>query len=387
MQGQSQNADRGLRLLLIEDDPDHAIIAAHFLGKLGRRIDSILTRENLADARKALATGDFDVAMLDLTLPDSMLDATVEAIPDLAQFGASIIAMSSLDVPEVRARAIKLGAVGFLAKTRASAEVFAELLSKIEAAPAPMTEALQPAPEGTQPTKLAKPASPSEVRSVASKIAHDANSWIANATFRLSVLQRDDAVNASEDALEHLASIGASLDALTKFIASSRSLVIDEVSEEDMVPFELASRLPRLAQIWESATGSDSVQFEAVAMPAKVLATDDALSAIVTMLLENAAIHGEKPVVRSVRFEGLPLDPEGTEATIAVTDNGGGWGLTRIDQLATPAFRGDRRSPRAGLGLYRVKRAIERLGGRIAFEERDDVPGAIRILLTFAVPA
>ena len=89
-----------VRAFLVEDDPVHRMILQRIAGRLGGEVEVVGTASTRAGADEAIAAMDSapDVVLLDLTLPDSALDDTVAALPELiARWGARVVATSALD--------------------------------------------------------------------------------------------------------------------------------------------------------------------------------------------------------------------------------------------------------------------------------------------------
>ena len=95
----------------------------------------------MEETRRAMEEGDLDVVLLDLTLPDSPMDATIQAIEELARHGVPIVATSSLDEQDVREAVLARGAAAFLGKARMVAEYLAATFDGTDG-----FEALNPSP-------------------------------------------------------------------------------------------------------------------------------------------------------------------------------------------------------------------------------------------------
>jgi two-component system, cell cycle response regulator len=104
------------RVLLIESDDDFAELARGFLAEGGYFWDFGSERvARLDKALPALRRGDWDVALLDLDLPDCKgLDALERALA--ARPGLPIVAMVSLGQEPLGAEALRRGAQEYLVK-------------------------------------------------------------------------------------------------------------------------------------------------------------------------------------------------------------------------------------------------------------------------------
>lgn len=103
------------------------------------------------------------------------------------------------------------------------------------------------------------------------------------------------------------------------------------------------------------------------------LATEEHLCQILGNLILNAIRHSPRasPVVR-VRV--APQDAEGAMVLVSVEDDGPGFPAGMIDRF----MQGQKRSlmTRGGFGLVIVRRAVERLGGKVWFSQSQDLGGA-----------
>ena len=118
-----------IRVLNVEDDAAFAYLVREFLERTGKRF--ITERaEFLAEALEELSERDFDVVLLDLSLPDSSGPATVSAIVD-SGCGVPVIVLSGLEDEDVAKEAYSLGAAGFISKNHLGSD---QLLAAVEQA-------------------------------------------------------------------------------------------------------------------------------------------------------------------------------------------------------------------------------------------------------------
>ncbi len=106
--------ERPIRVLLIDDDPHvRNVIAQELLGDL--RINLVAQGSSVREARKLMATHDFDVLVVDLNLGDG---SGFELIDQAKQrrTGVEVIVVSALEDDDKVLQAFELGATGYLAK-------------------------------------------------------------------------------------------------------------------------------------------------------------------------------------------------------------------------------------------------------------------------------
>jgi diguanylate cyclase (GGDEF)-like protein len=104
-----------LRLILVEDSPGDVRLVKEVLAPSRKPSFRVTTFTRVGDLEKVREDGDFDIMLLDLSLPDARgLDTVKKA---RALFPAlPIIVMTGLDDEDVAVQAVKLGAQDYLVK-------------------------------------------------------------------------------------------------------------------------------------------------------------------------------------------------------------------------------------------------------------------------------
>lgn len=104
-----------MNVLIIDDDARWSNFAAALLCFVTGRVRIAAT---WAEAKVTLdKPNGFDVVMLDLLLPDSTIQMTIDRIPDIAQTGRKVVVMTGHDIPLGMVEdAVKKGAVTVLYK-------------------------------------------------------------------------------------------------------------------------------------------------------------------------------------------------------------------------------------------------------------------------------
>jgi len=102
-------------ILLVEDNPDHAELIEDVCGTAFRPEATVLLRETMADAMAALNTDNFDVALFDLSLPDSSIDDTVATLKSL-KTNIPVVVLTSLNDTEFSMALINQGVQDYLPK-------------------------------------------------------------------------------------------------------------------------------------------------------------------------------------------------------------------------------------------------------------------------------
>jgi CheY-like chemotaxis protein len=101
-----------MRVLIVEDEPIIGRASAMVLGRLGHEVVHV---SRSAEAQAQLQAGDWDMAFVDVVLPDAdgveLTRGIVEASPQ-----TTVVIISGLATPVTVTRAIRAGAYDFLAK-------------------------------------------------------------------------------------------------------------------------------------------------------------------------------------------------------------------------------------------------------------------------------
>jgi DNA-binding response OmpR family regulator len=101
-----------MKVLLLEDYPDGAVILKKLLEHEGYQVECVST---LKAALECLHSNTYDIGLLDLMLPDSYGLNTLEAIRAAAPF-LPVVILSALDDPALAVEALKQGARFYLRK-------------------------------------------------------------------------------------------------------------------------------------------------------------------------------------------------------------------------------------------------------------------------------
>ncbi len=104
-----------MQILLVEDDPLAAKLVRLILDK-GRGLECRTTHvTNISDALEKIGSHNFDVVLLDLNLPDSDTEETLEHCVQIAASNP-VIVLTGNESEEIGVRAVQLGAQDYLVK-------------------------------------------------------------------------------------------------------------------------------------------------------------------------------------------------------------------------------------------------------------------------------
>lgn len=105
--------DRARRVLILDDSPVVLMAAQTALEKAGM---SVLVAEDLAGLERQLAEGP-DLIVIDVNLPEAFGDDVSLVLKEVRALAVPILLFSSLDEPELAARAQAAGVTGYVCKS------------------------------------------------------------------------------------------------------------------------------------------------------------------------------------------------------------------------------------------------------------------------------
>ena len=119
--------DAAIRILLVEDNPGDARLVEILLSEVETPRFGITHVERLADAVERLSASEFEVILLDLSLPDSSGLDTVNRTRAAAP-RTPLVVLSGQDDEETALRALKGGAEDYLVKGRGGGDTIARVI-------------------------------------------------------------------------------------------------------------------------------------------------------------------------------------------------------------------------------------------------------------------
>jgi two-component system response regulator DevR len=114
------------RVLLIED---HALLRAVLATRLLQELDLEVCEacSSLAEARDALSFQEFDVALVDIFLPDGSAIELIRELRDAVPRSIPTIAMTETHDPEIHTQALEAGARKVITKGVGFGDIVAEI--------------------------------------------------------------------------------------------------------------------------------------------------------------------------------------------------------------------------------------------------------------------
>ncbi len=122
--------------------------------------------------------------------------------------------------------------------------------------------------------------------------------------------------------------------------------------------------------------GDKGIKFEVKGDAAAI--ADEALSSVLDNIVNNAVLHSKSPVLR-ISIDALPED----RAEVRIADEGVGIPAEVRPKIWQEGYKYGS-AGQSGLGLYIVKKVMERYEGSVAVE--DNKPQGVAFVLTFHSP-
>jgi len=366
--------DGPLRLLLLEDTPEDALLVHEAIALIPSPQVEVLTATSLADALALLTQHQVDLVLSDLDVPDSKGLATYHALahakPDLL-----IVILTHGDGHEIGAEAVRLGAQDHLDKASLSAGHMHRTLRYARGQRKLFHRAL-----------------------AARTAAEEANRKTVDAYDRLAHLEhlRDGLVHMIvHDLRSPLSSVCGYQDLFLRrsgdvdpklrgmiVIAKSQAVVLTEMVSSilDISKMEAGELVPVLADHDLTALAGEAVEqvrggalnheITVTPTPAAVRCDGELIKRAIVNLVANAVKHGAAGTVVTVT-----VSIAANRARLEVGDCGAGIPLdaqARLFDKFASIESGPRRPYSTGLGLHFCKLAIEAHGGLIGV---DSAPG------------
>lgn len=144
-------------------------------------------------------------------------------------------------------------------------------------------------------------------------------------------------------------------------------LVVEQFIEKSIIPFEQAIR-------------ENDIDVKITGHTRAAFMNEELLAMIVKNLIENA-IQFRKPITEERGFIRISVSQKHDQIELLIEDNGIGIEEQNLPKIFDLYFRGSTRSTGNGLGLFLVKKAVERMEGTIVVESRFGVGTTFHVLL------
>jgi signal transduction histidine kinase len=341
------------RILLIEDNPDDALLVERALGVSAHEPVELEVRGRMADGVERLTQGGVDLVLLDLTLPDSSGLETLDRLRAAAA-GAPVIVLTGLEADELGLEALRRGAQDFLSKDHLSGWVLASSIRHARERAGLVRELEERAAELARSNR--------ELEEFASVVAHDLQEPLRMVSGFVELLQRRYGEQVDErgrgyirDALDGAARMKGLIGALLGYSRAGGKA-------PQLTPQRLEEVLSEALRNLEARLGDADVSVDWDPLPV-VEGNRVQLVQLFQNLIGNALkFRAEGPLRVHVESR-----TDGALCTVSVRDNGIGFEPEQAERLFQRFERlnPEGRVPGTGIGLYIARRVVEGHGGRI----------------------
>lgn len=353
------------RLLIIEDNPSDAKLYHHMLSANERRVYHATVASRLGDGLRLLAERTFQIALLDLNLPDSRGLATLELL--LNATSIPVVVLTGLEDELIAREALLLGAQDYLLKDKINAERLDNALSYAEIR---YQAELAQREQARLQTLLEKEREINTLRSqFVSMISHDfrnplttiavATNNLAAYYDRMQPTDRQRRFNQINEAVQYLASLTEDFVTISRIEDGRISVTLDDA--------DLVGICQAIVERYETITeGTHHIVLEAQGSVWQVL-DRNLTTRVITNLIGNAIKYSPVGTTVTVR-----LADEGLWSRIEVADEGHGIPTDECERVFTPFFRASNAQRSGikgtGLGLAIVKHIVDLHQGRVEVE-------------------
>jgi len=357
-----------MRILLVEDSRTSVLMVQSLLEDDKDETYELSVAGTVAEAREQLQTHEFDLILLDLTLPDSSGLATVDSIFEVSG-GTGIVVLTATSDEQVGLDALKHGAQDFLIKDETYRKVLLRAVKYARqraVAERELKEAQELAEFATQSKSSFIANLSHELRSPLNSILGFSEMMLENMNGELSDKHREYAKDIHASGRYLLGLIGTVLD-MSKIEANRIEIHDDPVDPQSLLQEVIGSlHLPK----------EGDFERIAVHLPEQlphIRGDRIKLKQVLINLIDNAVKYSPKGGVVDVEAEWL----QDTGFIVRIKDRGIGIDQTQIASVFEPFERssGSREHAIAGtgLGLPLTKGLVEAHGGTLTLESQVNV--------------
>lgn len=349
------------RIFIVEDNDDHFEIVKGLLSPDDLGVESFVRATSIGEAEEILVANRFDVILLDLSLPDSTPEKTIDRIVCKAP-NTAIVVLTSLSDARLAERALIGGAQDYIDKYSLDGETLVRTITHAVERKRILCQLEQKNQELERFAGLLAHEIATPVQAMATAL------WLARSTLDPTASEGiNEAVRLGVEAGNHL-----------------RRLI------NDLLSLATSDSLEAMAQVDMNKIASDAIQYCVMLHPSndykieiqgelpKLVANEVMLKQVLQNLLLNA--------IRYRRKEFLEIQIYGEESKsdtqVYVRDNGRGIAQEHLESIFSMFYKIDS-SEGKGIGLGFCRQVLEKLGGKLWVESQVEV-GSI---FGFSLPA
>ncbi|MEZ4427200.1 MAG: response regulator [Nannocystaceae bacterium] len=351
-----------MRVLLVEDCRDEVFLIEERVRAAAHEDLEIVLADTLAQARAQLHAGEpFDIALVDLCLPDSEGIDTVEAI--CADADVPIIVLTGLDDEAAALAAVNAGAQDYLVKGSFEPSTLRRSIRYAIERHRLEQERRRLSAELGHAQKM------EAIGQLAGGIAHDFNNMLTVIIGHAQAIQRS--VDDAGPIARSLAAISTASERAAALTA--QLLAFGRVKVASAKPIDLNACLAEVATLVERVVGED---VDIIVKPAPNLWTCVADPSQITQVIVNLAVNARDAMqtggVLSLKTENVRLSTSeargrsaGEYVRLVVADTGHGMDEATVPRIFEPFFTTKPVGKGTGLGLASVYAIVDSLGGFI----------------------
>ncbi len=368
-----------LHILLVEDSVSDAELIALWLQSVARFSHSLETVKRLAEAEQKLQTNKFDVALLDLSLPDSDMKRTLAEITTLSQY-CPIVVMTGLEDEEIGVQAVRQGAQDYLVKQAINGEVLVRVIryaierqraDDAQKANFILQEALRHERELNELKSRFINIVSHEFRTPLSVIMVSTDT-LRKYHHRLTEERLQEKLRRIKHSVQHLTTLIENVLLLGKSDSDTLNLNLESFNIDSLLSdiIEQFKELPTTQQEITYKRTENCVL--------EIVADKDLIRNVITNLISNACKYSAAGTTISIS-----LSCHDQLLYLAIQDEGIGIPATDLPKLFTPFHRAAnaKATQGTGIGLVTVKEIVTSHGGNITVDSEVDQGSTFTITL------
>ena len=355
-----------IHILLVEDNPADARLITEYVsetewGNTDAASPSITHVDRLEAARDSV-TGDTDIVLLDLDLPDSTgvetLDKTVTATNT-----APVVVLTGLDDERIGRDAVKRGAQDYLVKD--------------DITPRLLQQTIQYAIEREQQQQELQRQN-AELALLTQVVRHDIRNDMTVIHGWAEILENhidedgEDALNRVLQKSRHVIQITEVARDFVESLSDDGTAELEEIELQPILDSELATVRDSFSNAQFQVSGE---------LPNVSVQANEMISSVFRNILENAVRHNDKETPEIT----VTSEVEMGTVRIRIADNGPGIPDNQKEQIFGKGEKG-LDSPGSGIGLYLVYLLTGQFGGDVWVEDNDPTGSVFVVELPIHTP-
>lgn len=352
-----------LHALVVEDNPADARLITEYVSEADWKVTGAdsptITHVDRLEAARDAVTDDIDIVLLDLDLPDSTGEDTLDEML-AAVDTAPIVVLTGLDDERIGADAVKRGAQDYLVKD--------------DITPRLLQQTIQYAVERNHQEQQLQRRN-TELALLTQVVRHDVRNDLA-VIMGWSESLKDHVDEDGEFYLDRVLRAGDHISSITETVGEFLTILEDE-SDPELYPVDLNSVLTNEVDKLRSAYADATITLTGLTGEETQVAATDLVSSVFRNLLNNAVLHNDKPEPEI----SVHVEDHGETIAVLVADNGPGI----PDRQKNEIFGRNEKGPESsgsGIGLYLVDTLVEMYDGDVVIEDNDPEGSVFTVTLT-----